>query len=321
MPKLNIKYSMNLGTLYDSINYINYKFNSDVIDQVIQGYEISRNEYLEYYNKTDINIDGDTEPFFHIFNANSFLTAYFFENISSFTEENLDEFLENIDTSRLKQQYIQFYNKEGRYESSRSKEKTAFLNNFEEQCKKLYGQMNATEKRIRELHDVNILGKLFDEVVQSDVLSKISVQNNIDRDIIRKSFVSFSYMAPFSIKTTLDKGSNYLILGVNYKQYMDHFYPESYDYLDINRIGKIFSHPIKTSIIKLLRKHGPLSVAQIVRLIKMPATTVYRIVAIMFDEKVLVYEERTDREIYYDLNPRYFDAAERVIKEFIKDLL
>ncbi|MDR0287033.1 MAG: ArsR family transcriptional regulator [Clostridiales bacterium] len=313
MQKLGLRYNKNLGIIHDSFWFMVHKFNIERTKNILQEYDWDEKAFFLYYVNVDVKIDERLRPFFYMVNDNTFMMSFFFNHIQDCLNSDMETFLDEINVEEFKVSFADFYE----VDPLLSDMINNTLSEFDELFTELKEQMRLVQYKIGRYHnDERMISKLMYEFRFSEILSKVSANYNIPNNVLRRSNLTISYISPYCMRIIENDPGCILIIGVKYKDYLDKLMPQSYEYLDINRVGKMLGHPVKVKIIELLQHHGALSVAQLDRFLKIPIGNVYKLVSKMYDDKVLVCHERTDREVYYDINPEYFDIMLEVVKDF-----
>ena len=164
---------------------------------------------------------------------------------------------------------------------------------------------------------LNILQKFVSidnqRLVKKSVL--ISDVNTIDLD---RQIYAICYLNQ-SIVKSFSQGDKYIfILGCDWAAYLAHAI--DYSHVTMQSIMASMGHSTKIEIIDELRKKD-LTISQLAQHLQLARTSISRYIVDLLDELVIIKARNSGPEIYYRLNPIYFQNAKRTIDQYLDETI
>jgi hypothetical protein len=302
---INPCYHADLAIIADTIFYISYYFNYKLVQEYISEYNWSEKGFFKYYNVVNFEIDERIRPFFDLHNKEaSFFYTYFTEHYNF--KDSLNGYLSKIIIQDLKDEFIRYYQD--------NKIKVCDYKEIDSIIDILFHQVEEVGVKISLLHQHYLVNKrLFYKFVDSEVYMRVQSNEEIVDYYNPIGFIS--YIKPFGINKIENNGRNCLAVGIDYMKFQEDYSKENLNFLNINKLGEIYSNPIKTNIIYLIHKHGALTSRQIADLLNIGTDIIYKAINSLQYFLVLNCKEKS-RKIYYSVNPEFFSKADKVAFDF-----
>jgi len=206
---------------------------------------------------------------------------------------------------------------------SEMKEQTfLLLHHFSYIADLLYEHLKEIHKHIISLHKKHkdVTKKCIKETTEKDTLVMLEKIYSLNEKTAAKQFVSICFIHQFIYwYERHDKEEAVFIFGNRFKESLINLCNDQP--ISIDKMLHILGDPLRFNVIRLLQKHGNLTLSDISRLANISTSTAFNIINILLAGNILRQSHREGQKTYFCLNIDCLSSSINTYVEFINNLI